>query len=386
MYIYCIITSEGILDSENLAGRKRSTVWILGDQLLLRHPGLKDPTASSSGEKPVVLMIESWQLLESRSWHPRKLILVLSAMRHYAEYLQREGYPVHYLQAESFQEGILKHIKTYQPTALICMASSNYHLRRFQQIHLPVVLEIPVQVLPNSQFLVERYDPYPEISPDKNIRQETFYRRLRRHYSVLLDADGNPLGGQWNYDAQNRKPLPADAAIPEILAFPPDEITRQVIQEVEKSSGTQSSKGFNLAVDHQGADLALHDFLNNRLAGFGTYEDAMTSRSSSIYHSLLSPYLNLGLLDPLDLIRVAEQAYQEGSAPLNAVEGFIRQILGWREYIYWQYWRLFPALFSSNHLEAHRTLPAFFWTGKDSPKVSFPCTDQCAQIRLQSPY
>jgi deoxyribodipyrimidine photolyase-related protein len=122
--------------------------------------------------------------------------------------------------------------------------------------------------------------------------------------------------------------------------------------------------GFNLTVDHIGAKQALEDFIRTRLANFGPYEDAMTSRSGLVFHSLLSPYLNLGLLEPLETLQSVEKAYLQGDVPLNSAEGFIRQVLGWREYMYWQYWRKMPALLEDNHFDAQRGLPAFFWDGK----------------------
>jgi len=361
---------------------KKATAWILGDQLLKQHPALEVGVTAQQAGKPGVLLIESQHLLGRRRWHPWKLVLILSAMRHYAERLRKSGYSVDYRQAPTFLEGIQDHIKKHQPDKLICMASSNFQARKFQEDSLPVHLDIPIQVLPNSQFLVERHNPYPDLPDEKNIRQESFYRRLRRHFSVLLDEDGEPLGGQWNYDAQNRKPLPAELPIPEALAFPPDRITREVIQELEPHHTHAGDDRFNYAVDHRGAARALEDFLSNRLADFGAYEDAMTSRSRIVFHSLLSPYLNLGLLDPLEVVQAAERAYLEGSAPLNAVEGFIRQVLGWREYIYWQYWRLFPTLLHSNHLEADRDLPDFFWSGD----AGLNCLAVVLQRALQSGY
>ncbi len=368
--------------SEKQFQGKEPTVWILGNQLLAQHPALVNGKSAIPVERTRILMIESRQLLEGRRWHPWKLVLVLSAMRHYADRLQKEGFEVDYVQAGSFLEGITQHIKEYDPARLICMASSNYDTRRFQEITLPARITIPVQILPNSQFLVEEYNPYPEISLEKNIRQETFYRRLRLHYNVLMDADGDPLGGKWNYDAQNRKPLPADFPLPDPLTFPPDPVTQEVIQKVEQLSTWEKSTGFGYAVDHHGAAQVLEDFLDNRLVHFGTYEDAMTSRSHVVYHSVLSPYLNIGLLDPLEVIQAAEKAYHEGHAPLNSVEGFIRQVLGWREYIYWQYWRLFPELMSSNHLGANRELPEFFWTGN----TDLNCLSVVLQGALRSGY
>lgn len=341
----------------------KPTVWILGNQLVKDHPGLKYTGRNGSEDRSLVLMIESRHLLEKHPWHPWKLTLVLSAMRHYADQLRQEGITVNYLQADTFLEGIQRHFREFQSDKLICMASTNYQGKKFQERFLPSKLDLPVEVLPNNQFLASKFNPYPGITPEKNIRQESFYRRLRRHFQILMDQDGQPLGGKWNYDAQNRQPLPAETSIPEVIGFPPDQITLDVLQEINQPPPQMNGEGFNLAVDRQGALLALEDFCSKRLENFGTYEDAMARRSRIGFHSLLSPYLNLGLLDPLEVIQAAERAYLKESAPLNSVEGFIRQVLGWREYIYWQYWRLFPDLLRDNHLNAQRDLPAFFWSG-----------------------
>jgi deoxyribodipyrimidine photolyase-related protein len=244
------------------------------------------------------------------------------------------------------------------------MEASEWRGRRFQQTRLSDALGIPTTVLANTQFLVGRFDPYPDIEADKRVVMEHFYRRMRRHFEILID-DGKPIGDRWNYDAENRKPLPKGAQPPAVPTFEPDAVTREVMSEVAASGdGVGSVGGFRLAVTRKQALRAFEDFVASRLPSFGPYEDAMSSQHGTLYHSVLSPYLNIGLLEPLELIRGAEQAFHQGRAPINSVEGFVRQILGWREYIYWQYWRLMPGLMEANAWEAQRPLPQFFWDGQ----------------------
>jgi deoxyribodipyrimidine photolyase-related protein len=174
--------------------------------------------------------------------------------------------------------------------------------------------------------------------------------------------DENPAGGQWNYDKQNRKPLPSNVEPPAIPRFPPDEITSTVMEEIEHLGiGFGALEGFDLAVDREQAQQAFQDFLQHRLRDFGPYEDAMSSEHTTLYHSVLSPYINLGLLEPLPLAQAVEAAYHAGDAPINSVEGFIRQIVGWREFMYWQYWRSMPEILDENAWQARRPLPEWFW-------------------------
>ncbi len=338
------------------------TVWILGNQLLENHPALKDAAASCEPDQIRVLMIENQQLIQQRNPTPGKLILVLSAMRHYARSLEQAGFLVDYRQASTFTAGIRDHLQEHQPGRLITMAASDYQGRLLQEKILPSRLPVPLTVLPNTHFLIGRYNPYPDPAPDQTVLMEYFYRRMRRHFNVLLDADGNPSGGEWNYDQENRMPLPEGLHPPAPLHFSSDEITRQVRQDLIPK--TDRAGDFLLAVTRNQALQALEDFLTQRLENFGSYEDAMTVRSGVLYHSKLSPYLNLGLLEPLEVIQAVEEAYRQDQAPINAAEGFVRQVLGWREYIYWQYWRRMPALQEANAWGAQRPLPDFFWTGK----------------------
>ncbi|HHY56632.1 MAG TPA: cryptochrome/photolyase family protein [Chloroflexi bacterium] len=340
----------------------RVSVWIPGDQLLLEHPALQAAAALTDRDHTRVVLVESAQRLTRLPYQRKKLVLLLSAMRHYVEELRAVGYTVEYRQAASVGAGLRAHVAAWQPQHLFTMATAEYSGRSFQQ-RLTHLLSTPVTVLPNTQFLTGRYDPFPQ--PRKKVVLENFYRAQRRRWGLLLDAQGEPLGGAWNFDQQNRKPLPRTGlAIPPPLAFAPDALTQQVMAEVAAlPTGVGRVDGFDLAVTRQEAEAAFDDFLRHRLANFGPYEDAMSQRSAVLFHALLSPYMNIGLLDPLAMARRAEAAYHAGLAPLASVEGFIRQIVGWREYIYWQYWRQMPGLLTANSWRHTRPLPGFFWTG-----------------------
>jgi deoxyribodipyrimidine photolyase-related protein len=243
------------------------------------------------------------------------------------------------------------------------MEASEYRGRQWQHQRMAEAIGAPVDVVPASQFLFQQYNPFPRAEPDQRVIMEAFYRRMRQHFRVLMDGD-EPAGGVWNTDKQNRRPLPAGLTAPRRRSFAPDAITRAALDEVAAGNGFGDATGFDLAVTHDEAAAALDDFIAHRLPNFGAYEDAMTRHDGQVFHSLLSPYLNIGLLEPIQVIRAAEAAYAAGHAPLNSVEGFIRQVLGWREFMAWQYWRQMPTVMQSNAWGAHRPLPEFFWTGE----------------------
>lgn len=344
--------------------KQRSVVWILGNQLQHHHPALSQAEMEDEREQILVVFVESRRRLEKRPYQRKKLVLLLSAMRHYAAELRDRGYQVQVVKAESFEVGLAETPANWKADRLICMAASDRPGRRFQQERLQRLLKIPVVVLPNSQFLTAKYDPYPDPEPGKRYVLEHFYRRMRRHFDVLMDDD-KPVGGQWNYDRENRKPLPAAAEPPRTITFEPDATTEEVMAEVARSgNGYGVVDGFDLAVTRQQALAALDQFVKERLVEFGPYEDAMSSQHGDLYHSKLAAYLNIGLLEPMELIEAAVRAYDAGAAPINSVEGFVRQILGWREYIYWQYWRLGEELLASNFWDAKRSIPGFFWDGR----------------------
>jgi deoxyribodipyrimidine photolyase-related protein len=193
---------------------------------------------------------------------------------------------------------------------------------------------------------------------------EFFYREMRRATGLLMEPDGTPAGGEWNYDAQNRKPLAPGTAPPPPPRFEPDAITREVMALVAERFPAHfgSLEGFAWPVTAQDARAALDAFVAERLPRFGDFQDAMAEGQATLFHALISTSLNCGLLLPREACEAAEAAYRAGLAPLNAVEGFIRQVLGWREYVRGLYWLRMPAYARSNALEARRALPAFYWT------------------------
>ncbi|MCB0059858.1 MAG: cryptochrome/photolyase family protein, partial [Caldilineaceae bacterium] len=182
------------------------SVWILGDQLLAAHPALAAAEALTDRANIRVVLVESAQRLARLPYQRKKLVLLLSAMRHYAEELRKAGFTVEYVRAATAGEGLRRHVAAWQPERLLTMAAAEYGGRRFQQERLAGLLGVPVDLLPNTQFLSGRHDPYPQ--PDKRVILENFYRSLRRHWKLLIDDAGAPVGGAWNFDQENRKPLP----------------------------------------------------------------------------------------------------------------------------------------------------------------------------------
>ncbi len=338
------------------------SVWILGDQLRFDHPALLAAEQVVGDRSALcVVMVESQKRQRKLSYQRKKLVLLLSAMRHFAQELAGRGYRVDYVQAPSIAAGLRSHRVRFGPKHLYTMAAAEYAGRRWQQDQLGACVETEVTILPNTQFLVGRYDPIPALG--KRVILEYFYRAMRRHFALLVKEDGEPVGGEWNLDKHNRKPLPKGGLNPPLpLSFAPDEITLGVMEEVVALPGAVGSvEGFDLAVTHAQAEAALTDFIEQRLADFGPYEDAMSSKHVLLYHARLSPYMNIGLLDPLEMAQRAVAAYAAGRAPLNSVEGFVRQVVGWREYIYWQYWQQMPDLLDANQWGHTRPMPRLFW-------------------------
>jgi deoxyribodipyrimidine photolyase-related protein len=245
--------------------------------------------------------------------------------------------------------------------------------------------DVPLKIRPDRHFLCPLEVFNAHAKNRKRLVMEYFYRAMRRRMDVLMDGD-EPIGGAWNYDDQNRKPFAREGPehVPTPRAFEPDATTRQVLEVVEKQFEEHpgSLKHFDWPVTPKQAEEALADFVQRRLPNFGTYQDAMWTDAPYLYHSRLSAALNLKLLNPREVIQDAERAYHEGHAPLNAVEGFIRQILGWREYVRGVYWRFMPDYADRNGLDAHAPLPAFYWTAE----TEMTCLRQCIQQTLDRGY
>lgn len=343
--------------------------WILPDQLLSPelHPTLLNSLQQTKGDRNQirVLLIESDQHMRSLPFHKNRLVLHLSAGRHFVDELKRQGWQVDCIASHRFSEGIRNHQEQHGWNSLIFMQSTEIPIQRLQH-HLSNELpNIQIEMIENSQFYWNQV-PLTEFDPNKSIIMENFYRRMRRHFQLLMDDENNPIGGKWNFDQLNRKPLPKDRRAPDRQRFLPDSITKEVISEVNERFPDHPGQTdfFDHPVTREQSHLAFQDFLSHRLSAFGPFEDAMSQNDGLLWHSLLSPQMNLGLLDALEMCRQAEDSYRNGFAPIQSVEAFIRQIIGWREYMNWQYRRTMPELRSANAWENFRPTPLFWWDGQ----------------------
>ncbi len=353
------------------------SVWVLGDQLMADHP-LLDKTKK---DQRMIVMIEAVDRMHEHRAHQHKVILVLSAMRHYAASLRQAGWRIDYREADTFQAGLRAHLAEYKPEKLWMMESAEWGLRDLQYQNAGK-LSVTVEIIKNEHFLVESFAP--EEKNGRKLILENFYRAMRKHFAVLLEKNGEPSGGTWNFDHQNRQPYRQQVIPDSPVRFLPDEITQDVISKVKAacSENIGSTDGFCLAVTRDQALQTLDDFIENRLPHFGAYEDAMAQDEPILFHSVLSPLMNIGLLAPLEIVRRAEVAYRAGRAPINSVEGFIRQIIGWREYVYWRYHKMMPGFHQLNHWNGTGKLPEFFWNAD----TNMNCLRQIIQRVLATGY
>lgn len=334
-------------------------VWILGDQLWEQQAALQ--TCSVTQKIPVIF-IESLNHIQDRAYHKQKLVLVWSAMRHFAEELQQKGYLVTYKIADDFTTPLQAWVRDHHITELRVMIPNNHP---FMQIIENLQLSCQINLIPNNQFLWSREDFHGWAKNRKRLLMEDFYRQGRRKFQILMDKD-QPVGGKWNLDQENRQPPKGKLNTPPAKWFQPDEITLDVIAKVKSLPFATYGEvePFLWGVTRQQALEILNWFIQYRLPDFGPYQDAMVTGEQTMWHALLSPYLNLGLLQPLEVIKAAEQAYQQHQLPLNSVEGFIRQVLGWREYMHGIYHFVDTEYTEKNWFNHTQSLPKFFWTGK----------------------
>lgn len=347
-------------------------VWVLGDQLWLGQAALTAHQGDSSNTP--VLLIESRQHAQQRRYHRQKLILVWSAMRHFATELTDAGWPVTYEIAEDFEAPLRQWIQDQQLETLQVMEPSDRPFAQFlQNLDLPCALE----VVPNNHFLWSVADFNVWASKRKSLLMESFYREGRKRFNVLMEGK-DPVGGQWNFDKENRKPPKGTLDTPPPLTFSPDDVTQAVIEAVETADFPTfgEAEPFGWAVTRKQALQVLDHFIETRLKTFGPYQDAMVTGEDTMWHALLSPYLNLGLLQPLEVIEAVEQAYHQQALPLNSVEGFIRQVMGWREYMRGLYWHVEEDYFQRNWFDHDRPLPDFFWTAETDMNCLHQVIDQ----------
>jgi deoxyribodipyrimidine photolyase-related protein len=330
--------------------------------------------AVSDREDSIVLMMEVKEEAVTVPHHRTKLVFLFSAMRHFAETLRSQGWTVRYIKltdAEntgSFKGEVERAVQTLNvETVRVCEPSEYRVLEDVKSWQKD--LGVKVSITHDDRFIATKEEFAEWSEGRKQFRMEYFYREMRRKTGLLMDGD-KPEGGQWNYDKENRKPPKEGLTFPEPLRVIPDAITLGVIDMVKAEFETRLGKvdEFFYAVNREGAQKALTYFLRHSLKKFGDYQDAMVSGEAFLFHSLLSPYLNIGLLSPMEICEAIADAYKKGEAPLNAAEGYIRQIIGWREYVRGIYWLKMPGYEMQNFLEAELALPDFYWTGDTEMK------------------
>ena len=344
----------------------KTLIPIFADQL---SHGLSS-LAVSSPEESVVLMMEVREEANTVPHHRKKLIFLFSAMRHFAKELEVQGWTVDYVKLDSpentgsFTDEIKRAIVRHDVSSIrICEPSEYRVLETVKGWSDDFGLD--VTITPDHRFIADHDEFAAWAEGRKQFRMEFFYHEMRRKTNLLMDGD-KPEGGKWNYDSENRKPAKDDLFMPKPLRFQPDPITQEVIEMVKAEFPNRfgSADDFFFAVTRGGAKEALEYFIKNVLPRFGDYQDAMLTGEPFLYHSLLSMYMNTGLLGPIEICKAVEAAYKNGHAPLNAAEGYIRQIIGWREYVRGIYWLKMPDYLEENALGAMRELPEFYWTGE----------------------
>ena len=344
----------------------KKLILILGDQLSHDLNSLK----AADKAVDIVLMAELRSETGYVKHHKKKIAFLFSAMRHFAEELRADGWQVDYQQLSEpdtqydFTAIVQQAILSHQPDQLIVTKPGEYRILQ-EMMNWEKILSCAVHLLEDDRFFAatEEFENWAEGR--KQLRMEYFYREMRRKTGFLMEGE-QPIGGKWNYDSDNRKPPKQGLKIPPPTRFIPDQITRDVLTLVEGEFKDHFGDlyPFDFAVTAAQARHVLDEFIAQRLQQFGSYQDAMLADEPFMFHAHIGFYLNCGLLSAKEAVVAAEQAYHNGQAPLNAVEGFIRQILGWREYVRGLYWLKMPNYKQLNYFQATRRLPAFYWTAE----------------------
>ncbi len=345
----------------------RHLVVVLGDQLD-RHASALDGFDPASD---AIWMAEVREEATHVWSHKARIALFLAAMRHFAAELRERGWVVHYRAlgehaASSLASALADDIERLRPQRVLVTEPGDWRVREaIRETVAAAGLELEERS--DRHFLVGLSEFESWARGRREFRLEHFYRHFRRQSGVLME-DGEPAGGRWNFDAENRKGFDArgPGAVPPPRRFQPDAISSEVLALVEREYPDHPGKleHFDWPVTPAEAEATLVDFVAHRLVAFGRYQDAMWTRQPWLYHSRLAAAMNLKLIDPRRVVAAAEAAYREGRAPIEAVEGFVRQVLGWREYVRGLYWQRMPQYLADNALDAHQPLPDFYWTGK----------------------
>lgn len=349
-------------------------VLILGDQLSLNVAALR----ASDKSNDIVVMAEVNSEATYVKHHPKKIAFLFSAMRKFADQLTSEGWNVRYTKlddpenAGSIPAELLRRAQETGAQEVIATRAGEWRL-----IEALEQTPLTMTILEDDRFLTSHAEFETWAEGRKALRMEYFYREIRRKTGLLMEGD-KPAGGQWNFDHDNRKAAPDQISYSGPLPFEPDAITKDVLTLVETQFPDHfgSLDTFNFATTRDEALRALEHFITYALPRFGDFQDAMLSENKFLYHALISPYLNAGMLAPLEICQAAEKAYTDGHAPINAVEGFIRQIIGWREYVRGIYFLEGPDYTTRNALDHKRDLPALYWGEKTKMRCLSKAVEQ----------
>lgn len=334
-------------------------ILILGDQLSPELSALREADKT----RDIIVMAEVADEASYVSHHPKKIAFLFSAIRHFAEELQAEGWRVAYTRLDhpentgSITGELIRYANQTGAQEVIATEPGEWRL-----IAALEDCPLPVHQFPDDRFLASHGEFEAWAEGRKQLRMEYFYREMRRKTGVLMKG-AEPEGGKWNYDSENRKPAPSEVTHEGPLKFQPDPITQEVLQLVGQRFGNSFGdlEPFWFGATRDQARQALQHFVDHALPNFGDYQDAMLTENRFLYHSIISMYINAGLLPWREAVDAAETAYKSGHAPLNAVEGFIRQIIGWREFIRGIYFLEGPDYTKRNALNHTNPLPPLYW-------------------------
>lgn len=346
-----------------MTGRLR---LVLGDQLSDGLSALSD----LDPDLDVVLIAEVRAETDYVRHHKRKLALLFSAMRQFAERLGERGITVRYVRLDAAENTqtvageVLRALSGQPFDGVVRTACGEWRLEQ-ALLALGAATGLPVEVREDDRFICGRSEFAAWAADKAELRMEFFYREMRRKTGLLMDG-GKPVGGRWNFDKDNRRRLPASVTPPPRIVVPPAPATLEAIADVDRwfPDNWGSLADFGYPTNPEEAEAVLAHFLAAGLPRFGDFQDAMKAGDPFLFHGLISAAMNCGLLDPLEVCRRAEAEYRAGRVPLNAVEGFIRQILGWREFVRGIYWLKMPEYRLRNALQANNSLPWFYWSGE----------------------
>lgn len=347
----------------------KPTVWVLGDQLDTRQSALADASPATHR----LLLVESDAKLAQHRWHVQRAHLVLTSLRRFVEERRREGWEVDHRVAPSLSAGLAAHRAEFAPTEVTAMEPAS-------RDGWELLERLGVRLVRTNQFLCHPDEFAAWAGGRKQLKMEDFYRWQRRRLGVLMDGD-EPVTGRWNYDADNREPPPKDGRghWPAPITTPLDDLDRQVLADLAAGSGGTwgAPPDGTWATSRSEALRRLDHFVERLLPRFGPHEDAMLTSSWHLAHGMLAQYLNIGLLHPSELVEAAEDAYRSGHVPIASAEGFVRQVIGWREYVWGVYWLWGREYGDANVLGAHRPIPPAF-TGRA------PTEMRCLATTLQT--